>query len=101
MACQKPSAPSAIASSGPITSPRRFRSSSSPFQDCAFSRTPSVRPTSSLLAFGCRPDDDEQALRIVFEPGLHVDAVGPEVDVALDRQIPLLPAGGLVRPGVP
>src|SRR5947207_8728014 len=49
MACQKPSAPSAIASSGPITSPRRFRSSSSPFQDCAFSRTPSVRPTSSLL----------------------------------------------------
>src|SRR3989440_4896757 len=55
MACQKPSAPSAIASSGPITSPRRFRSSSSPFQDCAFSRTPSVRPTSSLLPSGVAP----------------------------------------------
>src|SRR5438045_5288092 len=55
IACQKPSAPSAIASSGPITSPRRFRSSSSPFQDCAFSRTPSVRPTSSLLPSGVAP----------------------------------------------
>src|SRR5438128_3408499 len=98
MACQKPSAPSAIASSGPITSPRRFRSSSSPFQDCAFSRTPSGEADEFLIAFGCRADDHEQALRIVLEPGLHVDAVGPEIDVALNRQIPLLPARVLVRP---
>src|SRR5437899_12671333 len=39
-ACQKPSAPSATASSGPIESPRRFRSRSSSLQDCALSRTP-------------------------------------------------------------
>src|SRR5205085_8428772 len=54
-----------------------------------------------LVAFGCRADNHEQALRIVLEPGLHVDAVGPEIDVALDRQIPLLPARVLVRPNVP
>ena len=53
-----------------------------------------------LVAFGGRADDDEQALRIVLEPGLHVDAVGPEVDVALDRHIPLLPERVLVRPGI-
>src|SRR5205085_2590220 len=54
-----------------------------------------------LVAFGCRADNHEQALRIVLEPGLHVDAVCPEIDVALDRQIPLLPARVLVRPNVP
>src|SRR3954452_2922265 len=54
-----------------------------------------------LIAFGCRADDHQQALRIVLEPGLQVDAVGPEIDVALDRQIPLQPARVLVRPDVP
>src|ERR1051325_11687659 len=53
-----------------------------------------------LRAFRRRADDDEQALRIVLEPGLHVDAVGPEVDVALRREIPLQPARVFVRPGV-
>src|SRR5215207_6065722 len=54
-ACQKPSAPSATASSGPIASPRRLRSSSSSLQDCALSRTPSMRPTSSFLPSGVAP----------------------------------------------
>ncbi len=36
-----------------------------------------------LLALGCGADDDQQALGLVFEPGLHVDAVDPEVDVSL------------------
>src|SRR3954447_12318298 len=39
-ACQKPSAPSATASSGAAASPRLFRSRSSSFHDCAFSRIP-------------------------------------------------------------
>src|SRR5258708_23538853 len=52
IACQKPSPPSAIASSGPIASPRRFKSRRSSFQDCALSRTPSIRPTSSFLPSG-------------------------------------------------
>ena len=54
-ACQNPSAPSATASSGPIESPRRFRSRSNSRQDCALSRTPSVRPTSSFLPSGVAP----------------------------------------------
>src|SRR2546429_6740115 len=37
IACQKPSAPSATASSGAIESPRRFKSRRSSFQDCALS----------------------------------------------------------------
>ena len=53
-----------------------------------------------LLAFGRGADDDQQALRGVLEPGLHVDAVDPEVDVALGREIALAPARVLVRPGV-
>src|SRR5258707_5208162 len=55
IACQKPSAPSATASFGPIESPRRFRSRRSSFQDCVLSRTPSMRPTSSFLPSGVAP----------------------------------------------
>src|SRR3984893_12296808 len=54
-ACQKPRAPSATASSGPIASPRRLRSRRSSFQDCALSRTPSMSPTSSFLPSGVAP----------------------------------------------
>src|ERR1700757_1566075 len=82
-ACQKPSAPSATASSGPITSPRRFRSRSNSRQDCALSRTPSGEASKFLFALGRGADDDQQALRGVLEPGLHMDAVDPEVDIAL------------------
>ena len=53
-----------------------------------------------LLALGRGADDDQQALRGVLEPGLHVDAVDPEVDVALGREIALAPARVLVRPGL-
>ena len=53
-----------------------------------------------LLAFRRGADDDQQALGGVLEPGLHVDAVDPEIDVALGREIALAPAHVLVRPGV-
>src|SRR4030081_2027866 len=53
--CQKPTAPSATASSGPIASPRRLRSRRSSFHDCALSRTPSMSPTSSFLPSGVAP----------------------------------------------
>src|SRR6201987_5180913 len=99
IACEKPRAPSATASSGATASPRRFRSSSSSFQDCALSRTPSIRPTNSFLPSG-GTDDDQQALRSVLEPGLDVDAVGPEVDVTLGGEIALAPARMLLRPGL-
>ena len=45
-----------------------------------------------LPALGCGSDDDQQALRGVFETGLHVNAVDPEVDVAFGREIALAPA---------
>src|SRR6266516_428188 len=53
-----------------------------------------------LLTLGRGADDDQQALRLVLEPGLHVDAVDREVDVAFGREIALAPARMLVRPGV-
>ena len=53
-----------------------------------------------LLTLGRGPDNDQQALRGVLQPGLHVDAIDPEIDVALGREIALAPARVLVRPGV-
>src|SRR5690606_5951595 len=53
-----------------------------------------------LLALGRGADDDQQALGVVFQPGLHMNAVGPEVDMAPGRQVALQPARMLVRPGV-
>src|SRR5262249_48924409 len=53
-----------------------------------------------LPALGCGSDNDQQALRAVFETGLHVNAVGPEVDVAFGREIALAPARVLLRPGL-
>jgi hypothetical protein len=72
MACQKPSAPSAIASSGPITSPRRFRPSSSPFQDCAFSRLPSQTWPNRPIA-AC----SDKVSAIFAKPGGSEIAAGP------------------------
>ena len=45
-----------------------------------------------LAAFRRRADQHEDALLLVFEPGLQMDAVGPDVDVPPGRQIALLPA---------
>src|SRR3954470_13068790 len=46
-----------------------------------------------LLAFWGRADDDQKALGVRFEAGLHVDAVNPDVDVAFGRQIARGPPG--------
>src|SRR6266542_4453105 len=53
-----------------------------------------------LPALGCGSDDDQQALRGIFETGLHVNAVDPEVDVAFGREIALAPARVLFGPGL-
>src|SRR6202022_4028847 len=42
----------------------------------------------------------EDALLFVFEPRFEMDAISPDVDVALGRQIALLPRGVLVEPAV-
>src|SRR5229473_3706032 len=96
-AFQNPSAPSAMASRGGTSSPRRFSSSSRSRQSCALSRAPSVKPTSSLRR---RADQHQDALLFVFEACLEMDAIGPDVDVALRRQIALLPRGVFVEPTV-
>jgi hypothetical protein len=38
-----------------------------------------------LRAFRCRADDDENALRFVFQTRLQMDAIGPYVDIALGK----------------
>jgi hypothetical protein len=48
-----------------------------------------------LPALGRGSDDDQQALCGVFETGLHVNAVDPEVDVAFGREVSFAPALGL------
>src|SRR5271167_2178195 len=53
-----------------------------------------------LLALRRGADDDQQALGLVLQASLHVDAVGPEVDVALGGEIASAPAYMLLRPGV-
>src|SRR5271167_3967213 len=58
------------------------------------------KPDEFLLAFGGGADDHEQTLRVIFEPGLDVDAIGPEVDISLGRQVAIEPAGVFVYPGL-
>ena len=48
---------------------------------------PSASPHQFLLAIGGGADDHEQTLRVVFEPSLDVDAIGPHVDVPLAGQV--------------
>src|SRR4029078_3616127 len=47
-----------------------------------------------------RADQHQDALLFVFEARLEMDAIGPDVDVTLRRQIALLPGGVLVEPTV-
>src|ERR1700730_1857876 len=97
-AFQKPSAPSATASSGAMTRPSVLQIEQ---------RLPPIlgalaravgESEQLLLALRCRADDDQEALLGVFKAGLQVNAVGPHVDVALGRQIALPPMLVLVEP---
>src|SRR5437868_9122942 len=95
-AFQKPSAPSATASSGATARPRFFKSSSSSILR-ALARA--VGKAEQLLpALRRRADDDQDALLGVFKTGLQVNAVGPHIDVVLGRQIALPPVLVLVDP---
>src|SRR5712671_2736983 len=53
-----------------------------------------------LLALRCGANNDQQALRIVFQPGLNMNAVDPEIDVAFGREVALAPARVLFRPSL-
>src|ERR1700730_4706150 len=99
-AFQNPRALSAAASSGATDKPRRFRSSSKARQSCALSRVPVGEADKLLPALRRGADDDEDALRIVLQTRLQMNAVGPDVDVALSRQVALVPDLVLVDPGV-
>src|SRR5215467_4326254 len=81
-AFQNPSAPSATAICGAVVRPRRFKSSNRSRHDCELSHA--IGETDQfLLAFWRRADDDQDALCMLLEPGLQMDAVGPAIDVAL------------------
>src|SRR5437868_5932832 len=88
-AFQNPSAPSAMTSRGGTSSPRR----------CVLAGTIG-EANQFLAAFRRRGDQHEDALLFVFEPRFEMDAISPDVDVALGRQIALLPRGVLVEPTV-
>ena len=51
-----------------------------------------------LRPFRCRADDDENALRLVFQTRLQMDAIGPDVDIALGREVALGPSRIIVVP---
>src|SRR3954453_2251881 len=53
-----------------------------------------------LAAFRRRTDQHQDALLFVLEPRLEMDAIGPDVNVALRRQITSLPRGVFVDPTV-
>jgi len=53
-----------------------------------------------LAAFWRGADQHEDTLLFVFEACFEMDAISPDVDVALRRQIPPLPRGVLVEPAV-
>src|SRR5271156_4945447 len=53
-----------------------------------------------LAAFRRRTDQHEDALLLVFEARLEMDAIGPDIDIALRRQIAPLPWGVLVEPAI-
>src|SRR5215470_913181 len=53
-----------------------------------------------LAALRRRADQHQNALLLVFKPGLQIDAVCPDVHVAFRRQIALLPSLVLVEPAV-
>src|SRR5208282_6507416 len=58
------------------------------------------KPDKFLLAVGGGADDHEQTLCVVFEPGLDVDAVGPDIDIPLGGQVAFAPASVFVNPGL-
>src|SRR4051794_10461314 len=45
-----------------------------------------------LRALGRRADDDQHAFGMLLHPGLQVDAVGPDVEIAARREVASLPA---------
>jgi hypothetical protein len=59
---------------------------------------PHMKAEQFLPALRRGADDDEEALRLRLHPGLEVDAVGPDVDVAAGREIAVLPALVLLLP---
>jgi hypothetical protein len=90
-ACQKPSAPSAPA---PLQVEKQLPPGLGALAHAV------DEADELLLALRRGADDDQQALGIVLQAGLYVDAVGPEVDVALGGEIAPAPAQVLIRPGV-
>src|SRR6266404_3354623 len=80
------------------TSPAAFQNPSAPVL-CALAGAIG-EADQFLAAFRRRADQHQDALLFVFEACLEMDAIGPDVDIALRRQIAPLPRGVFVKPTV-
>src|SRR4051794_14755632 len=99
-ACQKPSAPSATASSGPRDNPRPPEVEQQLPPGLHALAHAIGQANKLLLALRGGADDHEKALGVRLKAGLHMDAVDPEVDVAFGREVSLGPPGMLARPSL-
>src|ERR1700730_13784878 len=84
------------------TSPAAFQNPSAPSAMMSRGGSAGHRGEAAQFLAACwrRADQHEDALLFVFEPRFEMDAISPDVDVALGRQIALLPRGVLVEPAV-
>src|ERR1700682_3035676 len=99
-AFQNPSAPSAMASRGGTSSPRPLQIEQQIAPVVRALAGPIGEADQFLAAFRRRADQHQDALLFVFQACLEMDAIGPDVDVALRRQIAPLPRGVFVKPTV-
>jgi len=59
---------------------------------------PIGEPDQFLFALRRGADNHQQTLRLVFQPRLDINAVGPKIRIAFGREVAFEPAGMLVRP---
>ena len=82
---ERPSAPSPSASCGPISRPRRLRSSRTSRPGLLTFAIAVGDGDQFLLSLVRGPDDHQDALLLFLHAGAEIDAVHPEIDVALGR----------------
>src|SRR5262245_4312797 len=87
-----------MAKVGPCARPRLLSSRRSSCQACSLSQERSPRPTSAFWPLASAPISTKRQCRAVLQPGLQVHASDPEIDVAVAREVPLLPLRQCVLP---
>ena len=91
-AFQKPRAPSPMASSGPIVRPAPAQACQQLTPALGALAHPRLEAHEFLASLRRGADEDQNALLLVLQPTLEIDAIGPHVDVASGRQVAPAPA---------